>query len=135
MAVFALTDCTVSVNSVDLSSYAVSLEVSNTKEQVDVTAMGSTGRKYIGSIGNQSWTFTFNQDFASTKTYATLSGLVGTPTTVVVKPTSGAVSATNPSFTLTDTCLESLPLLSGSVADLAQTSLTFNGGTYAAATA
>ena len=134
MAVFPLTDCSVVINSVDLSDHCVSLEIGNTKEQVDITAMGSGGRKYTGALQNQSVTFTFNQDFAASEVYATLSGLVGTPTTIVVKPTSSAVGATNPSLTFADTTLDSLPLLSGSVGDLAQTSVTFNGGTFTAAT-
>lgn len=134
MAVFPLTDCSVVINSVDLSEYCVSVDVANTRELVDITAMGDTARKSIGSLGNNSCTFTFNQDFAATKVYATLASLVGVPTTIVVKPTSSAVGATNPSFTYAEATLESNPLLSGSVGDLAQVSVTFTGGTFTAAT-
>lgn len=134
MAVFSLLDCSVTINSVDLSDYCVSLEIGSTKEQVDITAMGMNARKYQGALENNSATFTFNQDFAASQVYATLIGLVGTPTTIVVKPTSSAVGVGNPSFTLADTTLDSLPLLSGSVGDLAQTSVTFNGGSLTPAT-
>jgi hypothetical protein len=60
---------------------------------------------------------------------------VGTATTVVMKPTSSAVGATNPSFTLTNTYLEALPVIDATLGELSSISLTFRGGTYAAAVA
>ena len=72
--------------------------------------------------------------YASTETYATLAALVGTATTVKVKPASGTASATNPEFTLTGTYLEALPVVNASLGELSSITLTFKGGTYTAAT-
>ena len=64
-----------------------------------------------------------------------MAALVGTATTVVMKPTSAVVGATNPSFTLTGTYLEALPVIDATLGELSSISLTFKGGTYAAAVA
>lgn len=131
MAVFVLTDADVTVNSVDLSDYVVSLTLNYEKEQVEVTAMGSTARSYTGGLQANSLDITFNQDFAATKVAATLDALVGTTTNVVVKPTSSAVGSTNPSYTITGAYLASTQPVAGSVGDLAQMSVTFTGGSLA----
>jgi hypothetical protein len=55
---------------------------------------------------------------------ATLSPLVGSTTTFVIKPTSGSVSATNPSWSGTG-LLTSYDPLGGSVGDLHMTQAQF----------
>jgi hypothetical protein len=135
MARFTLTDVDVKVNAVDLSDYVVSCTISNTKELVDITHMGDVARKSTGSLQANSATIEFQQDFAASQVYATLVSLVGTPTTIVVKPTSAAASATNPGLTLTDTVLEGGDWITGSVGDLAAFTATFTGGSFTAVTA
>ena len=66
--------------------------------------------------------------------YATLAALAGTNTTVYVAPAAGAQSATNPKFTLTNTYLEELPVLSATVGEISKITITFKGGNYTAAT-
>jgi hypothetical protein len=60
--------------------------------------------------------------------------LVGTTTTVVIKADSGAVSATNPSYTITGAFLASHTPVAAAVGEMAMTSLSFTGGTLAKAT-
>lgn len=135
MAVFVLTDASVTVNSVDLSAYVTSVTLNYEKDSVEVTAMGSSGHTYTGGLQNNSLDVTFNQDFAATKVAATLDALIGTTTTVVVKPTSAAVSATNPSYTMSSAFLAATQPVAGSVGDLAAMSVSFTGGTLVKATA
>ena len=135
MAVFVLKDAAVTVNSVDLSDYVTSLTLNYETDSVEVTAMGATGHKFTGGLQNISLDVTFNQDFASSQVAATLDALVGSTTTVVVKPTSAAVSATNPSYTITDAFLAGTQPVSGSVGDLASMSVSFTGGSLAKAVA
>jgi hypothetical protein len=74
-------------------------------------------------------TISFNQDFAATKVNATLTALVGVQTTVVVRPTSAVVGATNPNFTLTGALMSEYRPVTGAVGDLATVgAITFNGG-------
>jgi hypothetical protein len=68
--------------------------------------------------------------YAASEVYATLKALVGTRTTVTLKPTSAATSATNPVLTLTGCYLESLPVLTGSVGEMSQIDITWTGGVY-----
>jgi len=134
VAVFVLTDASVTVNSVDLSDYVTSVTLNYEKDSVEVTAMGATGHKFTGGLQNISLDVTFNQDFAASQVAATLDALVGTTTTVVVKPTSAAVSATNPSYTISDMYVGSTQPVAGSVGDLASMSISMTGGTLVKAT-
>jgi len=134
VAVFVLTDASVTVNSVDLSTYVTSVTLNYEKDSVEVTAMGSSGHTFTGGLQNISLDVTFNQDFAATKVAATLDALIGLTTTVVVKPTTAAVSATNPSYTISNAFLAGTQPVAGSVGDLASTSVSFTGGTLVKAT-
>jgi hypothetical protein len=135
VAVFVLTDATVTINSVALTEFVTSITLNYEKEQVEVTAMSNAGRIYTGGLQNNSVDITFNQDFAATKVAATLDALVGTTTTVVIKPTSAAVSATNPSYTISNAYLGATQPVSGTVGDLATLSVTLTGGTLVKAVA
>jgi hypothetical protein len=135
VAVFVLTDAAVTVNSVDLSDYVTAVTLNYEKDSVEVTAMGATGHKFTGGLQNISLDVTFNQDFAASQVAATLDALVGSTTTVVVKPTSAAVGATNPSYTITDAFLAATQPVAGSVGDLATMSVSFTGGSLAKAVA
>lgn len=134
MAVFVLKQCSLTVNSVDLSSYVTQIALNYAVDQVEVTAMGSGGHTFTGGIQNVSVDVTLNQDFAATKVAATLDALIGTTTTVVVKADSGAVSATNPSYTISNAFLAATQPVNGSVGDLASMSVSFTGGTLVKAT-
>ena len=135
MAVFVLTDANITVNAINLSAYVTSVTLNYEKEQVEVTAMSNAGRIYTGGLQNNSVDVTFNQDFAASQVAATLDALVGTTTTVVIKPTSAAVGATNPSYTISNAYLASTQPVSGTVGDLASMSVTFTGGTLVKAVA
>ena len=135
MATFVYTDASVVVNSVDLSDHVKSCSLNYEAEMLDDTVMGDTTRSNIAGLLNWSIDVEFLQDFASAKVDATLFSLVGAAAfTVTVKPTSGSVSATNPSFS-GSVVLESYPPMSGSVGDLETASATFRAaGTLARAT-
>jgi hypothetical protein len=67
-------------------------------DDVETTAFGDAVRTRIGGLGDATLNLTFNQDYASSEVDATLNALVGTSTAFVLKPTSGSVSATNPTY-------------------------------------
>lgn len=134
MAQLVLTNASITINSVDLSDRANSVELNYEVDSVEVTAFGDTGHKFTGGLQNLSCTIEFMQDFAASEVEATIYPLVGTTTTVVIKPDSGAVSATNPSYTISDGFLASHSPVAGAVGELAMTSLTFTGGSLAKAT-
>jgi hypothetical protein len=133
MAVLALTDASITINSVALSSKANSVTVNYEIDSVEVTAFGSN-HNFIGGLQNNSIEIALMQDYATSQTEATIYPLVGTNTTLVIKPTSGAVSATNPSYTITAFLASHTPV-AGGVGELAMTTLSFTGGTITKAIA
>lgn len=134
MAIIAFKDVSVTVNSVDLSDRSNAVTLTYEVEQQDATVMGGN-RSFVGGIQNNSLEVTMYQDFAASEVEATIFPLVGTQTTVVLKPTSSAVGADNPSYTLTDCFLSShTPISAGDVGSTSPITLTFTGGTLTKAT-
>jgi len=134
MAKIVLTDASISINSVSLSDLSNSCTINYEVDSVEVTAFGDTAHKFSGGLTNLSVEIALMQDFAAGKTEATIFPLVGTTTTLVIKPTSGAVSATNPSYTIASAFLASHTPIAGAVGELSMTTLTFTGGTITKAT-
>ena len=135
MAVLVLTDAVITVNSVALSDHANSVTLNYEIDSVETTAFGSTGHKFTGGLQNNSLDIEFMQDFAASNVEASIYPLVGTTTTVKVKPTSSATGATNPEYTLTGTFLAAHTPVGAAVGELAMTSLSFTGGVLTKAVA
>lgn len=128
MAVFVLTDASVTVNTVDLSAYVTNVTFTFEKDQVETTAMGATGHVFTGGLQNLSVALEMNQDLATGKVFDTLWAAVGSGTNaLIVKPLSSG--SPNPTLTVSNAFLPSAPVVNGAVGDLAKTSVTFVGGT------
>jgi hypothetical protein len=134
MPVVVLKDAFVSVGGQELSSRTNSVTLNYEIDSVEVTSFGDLGHKFIGGLQNVSCELSLQQDYAATNVEVTLYPLVGTTTTVIVKPVNTTTSATNPAYTLTGTYLAAHTPVAGAVGELAMTSVTFTGGTIAKAT-
>lgn len=130
-----LSNPSVTINSVDLSDQCSSATITYTAEALEATAFGDTARKYTSGLQNNEVTVTLYQSYAATETEATIYALVGTTTTIVLKPSSAAVGATNPSYTLTGAYLETHTPIAANLGELSTIQLTFRGGTLAKAVA
>ena len=124
MSEFMLNNASVTINSVDLSSYVTSVTLSQSADSLETTAMGDTARTFIGGLTNGTVDIDFNADFAASKTEATIYPLVGTTTAVVVKPVDASTSATNPSYTFNVVVTE-WDTLNGSIGELATHSVSW----------
>ena len=124
MAKFAATDYFVSINGTDFSTSLNSVELSQEADDLETTAFGSSWRTRIGGLKQASLTLNFMQDFAAGSVDATLNGLLGSIATVVIKPTSGTVTSTNPTYTMTALVTQYSPFAS-SVGDIATLSVTW----------
>lgn len=126
MAVVHYRNASLVLNSVDLSDHLTGLSIDLTADELEDTAMGDTARSRIFGLKDSSFSAEFNQDFASGSVDATLwaayDGGVAVP--IVFKTDSGAVSATNPSYT-TSVLVSSHSPASGNVGDLLKVSVTF----------
>lgn len=125
-----LSNPVVTVNAVALTGFCTSASIVRTQESIDTTVFGTTSREYSSGLANNECTMSLFMTYGTSEVYSTLKALVGTRTTVTLKPTSAAASATNPTFTLTGAYLESLPLVQGAVGEMAQIDITFTGGVY-----
>ena len=134
MAVFLNNGVSVTVNSVDLSDHVTAATINRSFDELEVTAMGDSGHKFVKGLEASSVTIDFLNDTATGKVLQTLQAAWGTNVTVVLKQSSAAVSATNPSYTMT--CLiNNTTDINGTVADLSTQSVTWNvSGTIAVAT-
>jgi len=134
MAVFLNNGVVLTVNSVDLSDHVTSITINRNFQELAVTAMGDSGVKAVKGLEESSITIDFLNDTASSEVLQTLQAVWGTSTTVTVKQTSAATSATNPLYTMT--CLvNGTTDINGAVGDLGMQSVTWNvNGTIAITT-
>jgi len=134
MAVFLNNAVVLTVNAVDLSDHVTAITINRNFDELEVTAMGDSGHKFVKGLEASSITIDFLNDTASSEVLQTLQAVWGTSTTITVKQTSAATSAANPLYTMT--CLiNGTTDVNGSVADLSMQSVTFNvNGTIAITT-
>ena len=117
-------------STVDLTDQCKSVVVTKSRESLDQSSFGDTGRQFVGGLTNVTVTATLLMEYSSTPgTYVDLTALVGTRCYVAVKPTSGAISTTNPEFQVTGAYLEALDVVNGSVGELSEVEITLVGGT------
>lgn len=125
MARIVLTNAYVTINSVDVSDHVASVTLNSSIDVVETTAFSSTAaRTRIGGLADNSISLEFHQDYASTSIEATIYPLLGSTTTVVVKPVNTTVAVTNPQYTATVLVSEWTPL-NGAVGELATASVTW----------
>jgi hypothetical protein len=135
MATFAFIDCRLEVNSVVMSAMATSVTLKVNADELEDTAFGDTYRSRLGGLKDWTVDIDFNADFAAAQVDATLFPLLGTLVTIKLRPTTSAISATNPEYSGSVLITEYTPL-DGGVGDLAKTSVSWPGsGTLARATA
>ena len=134
-----LSNPVVTINSVLLTDQCTSATVNYVYEQLETTSFGDTARKFGGaavtSLQNNSIEVELFQSYAASETEATVFGLVGVTTTLIVAPASGIATATNPIYTLTGCYLESHTPINASLGELSVLTLSFAGGVLTKAVA
>ena len=135
MAVFLNNGVVLTVATVDLSDHVTAVTINRSFDELEVTAMGDSGHKFVKGLEASSITIDFLNDTATAEVLPTLQAAWGTSVVVTVKQTSAAVSASNPLYTMT--CLvNNTTDINGSVADLSTQSVTWTvNGTIAVTTA
>lgn len=109
----------------DISDWVSSITLNRNWDELEVTAMGDTGHKYVAGLEAGSITIDFFNDFASDASMALIDAAAGTVVAMTVKPTAAAVSATNPLYSF-NVLVNGITPINGSVADLATSSVTWN---------
>jgi len=99
MAKFVTTDYNIQIGGTDFSSSINSVTLDVSVEEQETTAFGDTSRTRIGGLRDGSVSLDFHQDFGSASVDETLWPLLGSTVEIIIAPTSGAASATNPTYT------------------------------------
>jgi hypothetical protein len=115
-------DITVAGSAVSTSLAAVTLDIS--REQLEITAFGNSARRYIAGLQDSSVTLSFHQDFAAGSIDSIVAGNLGGTVAITIKPTSGSVTASNPSYSFNALVTQHVPY-SSNVGDLATQDLTW----------
>ena len=124
MPKFVATDVAVTLNGTAISSNLNGIELALSSDEVETTTFGDSGWKTVtGGIKSGSVRFDFMQDFGAGSVDALLFPLFNSNATVVIKPTSSTVSATNPAYTAV-VLVNSYTPISASTGDLVSFSIT-----------
>ena len=127
---------------VDLTNHVKSITINRTFDELEVTAMGDTGHKFVAGLEASTIAVDFFNDTATASVLQTLNTLVGTSaafkicqTTVAGSPSTATISATNPLYSGL-VLVNKLTPVNGTVADISMQSLTFtvNGAITVAST-
>lgn len=94
-------DRSITLGGTDLSSSLRALTVTEGESTLSAETHGDDWEWFENGMRTGSLVCQFKQDWSSGGVDATISALAGTTFAVVVKPASGSVSTSNPSFTMT----------------------------------
>ena len=124
MAVYMSNGVVVTLNSVVLSDHVTSATINRIFEELEVTSMGDSSRKYTKGLETSTISLDFLSDTAAANVNATLQAAWGTTVALTLKQTSAAVSATNPLYSTT-ILVNNTTDINGAVGDMATQSITF----------
>ena len=114
----------------DITDQVSAVTVNYVVEALEDTAFGSTARTNTAGLQNNSVTLTVYASYASSESYAILAPLVGTKCYIKVTPASGANTATNPGFEITNGFISALPVANMNLGELSTYDIEIMGGAY-----
>jgi hypothetical protein len=127
MSIFLNNKVGFKLNSVDFSGHVTSFTLNRQADQIEVTTMGDTARKYVAGLSADTITVSLLNDDLSTgagSVRATLQAAYGTTVAfTAIQDASASVSATNPLYTGT-VLIDNITDINGAVADEATMDLT-----------
>ena len=126
-----LSNATVAIGAVDVSDQVSSVTLTVGYDELEATAMGDAGRKFVKGLESVEVTLTMFNSYGSGEIEATLYDVVGDGnTTLTISPSGTTESATNPEYTITNAMLSSFTPVVSTVGELSQVEVTFVGGTW-----
>jgi predicted secreted protein len=124
MAVYMTNGVVVTLNSVVLSDHVTNATINRIFEELEITAMGDSSRKFTKGLETSTVALDFLSDTAAANVNATLQAAWGTTVPLTLKQTSAATSATNPLYSTT-ILVNNTTDINGAVGDIASQSITF----------
>ena len=115
MAKLVLTNAFISIGGTDVSANVASVQIETTADEIETTAFGSTGKTRVGGLLDTTISLDMHNDYSAIE--GLVYPLIGSTTTVIVKPNGTAVSTANPSYTMLANVLSWNPI-NGAVGEL-----------------
>ena len=126
-----LSNATVAIGAVDVSDQVSSVTLTVGYDELETTAMGDAGRKFVKGLESVEVTLTMFNSYGSGEIEATLYDVVGDGnTTLTISPSGTTESTSNPEYTITNAMLSSFTPVVSTVGELSQVEVTFVGGTW-----
>ena len=121
------------VPSIDISAYVSAVTLTQTFDELEVTAMGDTAHKFAAGLQAATLTLDFFNDWAASQVMTTLNAAIGTTLAVSMITGTGSapttVSAANPTYQFSILVNNLTPVGNGGVGDEAASSLSFTVNT------
>lgn len=121
MAKFIGKNLRVKVGSTELTDHIASVDVTETVDEIETTALGSAARSRIAGLKDASVTISFHQDYDASSVNATIASAFGGTTSVTIlaaaTASQGTASATAPLYTIPVLASQQTPV-SGQIGDL-----------------
>ena len=115
MAKLVLTNAFISIGGTDVSSSVASVQIETTADEIETTAFGSTGKTRVGGLLDTTISLSMHNDYSAVE--GLVYPLIGSTTTIIVKPNGTAVSTANPSYSMLANVLSWNPI-NGAVGEL-----------------
>ena len=126
MAIYLDNNVGLKIATVDLSEYVTSITLTQTFDEIETTAMGAASHQFSKGLEASTLTVDFLNDWAAAKVQQTLQAAYGTSVTAIVIPIKGtAVSAANPTYTVSILVNNLTPVGTSGPEDYARSSMTF----------
>ena len=122
MSKLVMTNANVTLGGTDISAYVASVTLSISVNEVETTSFGVGAVQRVGGLQDNSVTLDMHQDYSAIE--GLVYPLIGSTTSLVIKPNGTAVGTANPSYTMTPLVTEWTPV-NGAVGELATASVTF----------
>jgi hypothetical protein len=127
-----LSNASVAIGAVDVSDQVRSVTLTLGYDQLEVTAMGATGRAFTKGLQSVDVTLEMFNSYGTSEVEATLWDVVGDDAvTLVISPNGTTESASNPEYTITGAFLSTFTPIVGTVGELSMVNVTFTGGSFA----
>ncbi len=127
-----LSNASVAIGAVDVSDQVRSVTLTIGYDQLEVTAMGATGRAFTKGLQSVDVTLEMFNSYGSSEVEATLHDVVGDDAvTLTISPNGTTESASNPEYTITGAFLANFTPIVGTVGELSMVNVNFVGGTWA----
>jgi hypothetical protein len=128
----ATVNITQGMTSYDVSDQCTALTLTIGQDELEVTAFGDTGHKFVGGLQSVEVSMTLFLSYGTGEIEPLLASAVGQGnTTLVISPSGTTESASNPEYTILNCMLANAPVINSTVGELATVDLTWVGGTWA----